>query len=216
MLLAPPELCVEQAAEQSAARDASHAAAVKSWLRVGEPIDAEAGEQAEGGVERRNVEAGEGAKERAGGEGEVADEPERAGCELRGHARGEGVDVGLREAVEEEVRDYEVSCGRRVELEGGALQGGEASEGVGDGCKAAAENFVEHGGADVDCDGGALRVAEEELLEEAAVAIAEHECAARIIELVEKTGAGALQQRAKGDVLAPAVDRGDAIEVWLG
>ncbi len=55
---------------------------MKRGLRIGELMDAEAGEQVEDGVERRNVEAGEGTEELAGGEGEVADEPEGTGGEL--------------------------------------------------------------------------------------------------------------------------------------
>ena len=60
----------------------SHAVAAKGRLRVRELTDAKAGEQAEGGVERCNVEAGEGAKDFVGREGEVADEPECSGGEL--------------------------------------------------------------------------------------------------------------------------------------
>ena len=103
----------------------------------------------------------------------------------------------MREAVEEEVGDDEVGGWWRVDLECGAVQSGEASGGVGDGVEAAAAEFVEHGGADVGCDGGALRVAEEELLEEAAVAVAEDECVARVAELIEEARACALQQRAE-------------------
>ena len=39
-LLAAPELCVEKAAEEGAARDASHACAVKGGLWVGQLTDA--------------------------------------------------------------------------------------------------------------------------------------------------------------------------------
>ena len=137
-----------------------------------------------------------------------------------GDAGDEEIDVGLREAVEEEVRDDEVwfsfGIGWDFNLECGALERGETSGGVGDGAQAAAAKFVEHGGAGVGGDSGALRVAEEELLEETAVAVAEDERVARVVELIEEERAGALQQRAEGEVLAPAVDRGDAIEVGLG
>ena len=95
------------------------------------------------------------------------------------------------------------------------MQGSEASGGVGDGVEAAAPEFVEHGGADVDGKGGGLRIAEEELLEEAAVAVAEDECVARIVEFAEEERSRALEKRAERDVFGPAVDRGDAIEVRL-
>src|ERR1700756_1580208 len=75
-LLALPELCVEETGEEGDAPHAAHAVAPEGWFRIGELADAQAGEQAEGGVERRNVEAGEAAEEGVGREGEVADEPE--------------------------------------------------------------------------------------------------------------------------------------------
>ncbi len=103
-LLALPELCVEQAEEEGFSGDAAKSGAGESGLGVGKVAHAEAGEQAKCSVERRNVEAGERAEEAGGWEGEVADEPERAGGELRGEAGGEGVDLGLGEAVEQEVR----------------------------------------------------------------------------------------------------------------
>ena len=81
-LLALPELCVEKAGEEGDACDASHAVALECGLWVREMIDAQAGEDAEGGVERRDVEAAEGPEERVGGEGEVANEPEGVGGEL--------------------------------------------------------------------------------------------------------------------------------------
>jgi hypothetical protein len=81
---------------------------------------------------------------------------------------------------------------------------------------AAALKFVEHGGAGVDCGGATLRIADKKLLKEAAIAIAEDEGVVGIVEVVEETGAGALQEWAQRDVLDPAVDGGDAIKVWFG
>src|SRR5215469_10855914 len=192
-LLAPPKLCVEQAAEESAACDASHAVALQSRLWIGQLIDAETRKQTEGTVERRNIEAGEGAEERVVGEGEVADEPEGAGGELCCNAGDERVDVRLREAIEKEVGGDEIGLRCDIDFERGALQRGETASGVGNGLQAAAAKFVEHDGADIGSDRGALRVAEEKLLEEAAVAIAEDESVARLAELIEETCARALQ-----------------------
>ncbi len=62
---------------------------------------------------------------------------------------GEGGELGLGEAVEEEVGDDEVGFGGGCDGEGGGLQGLEA---VGVGTAAVAEE-VEHGGAGVDREG---------------------------------------------------------------
>lgn len=62
-------------------------------------------------------------------------------------------------------------------------------------------------------------IAQEELSEEAAVAVAEDEGVARMAEFAEQCGAGALEQRAEGEVFGGAVDGGYAVEVglrWFG
>ncbi len=100
-----------------------------------------------------------------------------------------------------------------VDLECGAVEGREACCGGEDAQRS--REFREHGGADVGGDGVAVGVAAEELFEEAAVTVAEHERVTGVVELVEEVRAGALQERAEGEVFGPAVDPGDAVEVGV-
>ena len=86
------------------AGDATQAGAVECASRVWKPADTEAGEDAESGVKRGDIEAGDGPEQRVARKCEVADEPESAGSELCGEAADKGVDSGLSEAVQEKVR----------------------------------------------------------------------------------------------------------------
>jgi hypothetical protein len=72
---------------------------------------------------------------------------------------------------------------------------------------------LEHGGADVDGECAAVRVAKEKLLEEAAVAVAEDEGVVAWGESGEEVGAGALEEGAEGQVFGVAVDAGYGVEV---
>ena len=80
-----------------------------SWS--GRAGDAQAGEDAEGEVEAADEERA--GSPGAGGNAEVGDEPEGVGGEVGCDAGGEGFELGLGEAVEEEVGDDEVvgDCG---------------------------------------------------------------------------------------------------------
>ena len=91
--------------------------------------------------------------------------------------------------------------------EGPALDGLDAG-----GVASVAEEF-EHLFAGVDCgcvEGWVLR---EELCEEAPISVAENQGATTVGELWQEMSAGALKQRAEGEVLGPAVDAGDGVEV---
>lgn len=213
-----PELGVKDAEEEGAAGDAAQAGARESRLRIGEAGDAEAGEQAKGEIERTDVEAGERAKESMRREGEVADQPEAAGCEPVGEPGGEGLDLGLGEAVEKEVGGDEVGRGGQggeIEGECAGVQGGQAGGGAGDAASCAAAQAAEHSGGGVDGEGAAGGVTEQELGEKAAVAVAENERVLWGAEIVEERGAGALEQRAEGEVLGELVDGRDGVEVGL-
>jgi hypothetical protein len=74
---------------------------------VGELGGAKAGEEAEGKVEGADDEFG-GKMHGAVGNAEVGDEPECSGTQVLCSAFDEGVEVGLGEAVQEEVSDDEV------------------------------------------------------------------------------------------------------------
>jgi hypothetical protein len=131
---------------------------------------AEASEEAEGEIEAADEELCR-EMHRAAGYSEVRDEPEGAGGEGGIDAGDEGVEVGLDEAVEEEVGDDEVV---RV-FEGNrycvGVKGSEARGRVGGRCFAALAQELEHGGAGVDCVGVKVRIACEELGEEPAVSV---------------------------------------------
>ena len=95
---------------------------------VGEAGGAKASEYAEGEVEAADVGAGDGAHGPGGWDAEVGDEPDGVGCEVRGELGNECFELGLGEAVDEEVSDDEVVffCGFGVEGEGVGLVGLEA------------------------------------------------------------------------------------------
>jgi hypothetical protein len=126
-----------------------------------------------------------------------------------GDGLGEGLDFGLGKAVEEEVGDDEVGVGRRADGEGGAL---EDSDAVDEGLAAVVQK-LQHGGAAIDGQGPQVGPVFEEAGEEAAVAISEEEGLMAGWEFAEEVSAGALQERAKGEVLGEAVDAGYAVEV---
>lgn len=93
-------------------------------------------------------------------------------------------------------------------VQGIAVARGEAGAGKG----AAAAEQMEHGAAAVDGEGGKGGVDAEEIGEEAAVAIAEHQGAATGGERGQMGEAGAGERAAEGEVLKQAVGAGDAVE----
>jgi hypothetical protein len=109
-----PDFCVEKAAQEFVAGDAVEAGGGEGGLGVGEVGDAKAGEDAEGEIEGADVEGCEGAEERGWGDGEVGEEPEGAGGGVGGDVVGKGVELGLGEAVEEEVGGDEVGRDPRL------------------------------------------------------------------------------------------------------
>jgi hypothetical protein len=189
LFLELPEFGGEKAGETVVVRDSAEASVGERGGVIGEAGGAEVGEDAEGQIEGSDEESGREAHE-AGGDAEVGDEPERVGGEAGDDAGDQGFEVGLGEAVEEEV-GYDEIVGFcwgvwGWEGEGAGLVGFEAVEGVGGGCFAVAAEELEHGGAGVDCIGLEVGVLGEELGEEAAVAVAEDEGAL----LLEETGEG--------------------------
>jgi hypothetical protein len=208
-----PELGVEQAAEALAAEEAVEACGAKGGLGIGEAGDAEASEYAEGEVQRADVERGDWAQGGLAGDGEVGEQPEGSGLERSSQAMGEGGKVGLGEAVEEKVGDDEVGVGFGGQVEGRGLEGLQLS--AWGGAEAALAEEMEHGGAGVDGQDVEVRLVVKEFSEEATVAIAEDEGVGARGELRKEVGAGALEERAEGEVFGPAVETRDAIEVGL-
>ncbi len=115
-----PDFCVKNAVKDLVAGDAVEAGSGEGGLGVGEMRDAEVGENAEGEVEEADVKRGDRADERAIGDGEIREEPESAGGGVGGEGLGEDVELGLGEAVEEEVGDDEVG------VRGGVMERAEA------------------------------------------------------------------------------------------
>ena len=142
---------------------------------IGETAGAEAGEDAEDKVEGAGEKFCGEAHGAGGGDAEVGDEPKCAGGEGWGDPSDQSFEIGLGEAVEEEVSDDEVVffSARRGEGQCVGVVGLQAECSVGCGCFAAAMEECEHGGAGVDGVGFQLRVLCEESSEEAAVSVAE-------------------------------------------
>jgi hypothetical protein len=204
-----PELGRENSAEGEVAVEADEAVAVESGGVVWEASGAEAGEGSEGEVEEPDESAG-GEAEGAGGDAEVGEEPEGSGAEMGREPGDELVELGLGEAVEEEVGDDEVEGAVRLKGAGIGLVGGEA---VGCGCGSLSEE-VEHLRAEVDGDGVEAGVGCQQAGEEAASAVAEDEGSAGVEETGEEVEAAALEGRSESEVLEPAVGAGYAVEVW--
>jgi len=183
---------------------------------VGEVGGAEVGQDAEGQVEGTHEDAGR-KMHGAGGDAEVGDEPEGAGGEGGGETCDQGFELGLGEAVEEEVSDDEVVFfffGRRGgEVQDVGVVSGEAGGGVGGGCFAVAAQEMEHGGAGVDGVGAEVRVLPEELGEEAAVSVSYDQSAFLLEEVGEIVEAAAFEGSAEGEVLEPAIRAGYEIEI---
>jgi hypothetical protein len=120
----PPELGSEETGEAMLMGD-SREAGLGEWRGVvGEAGSAETGEKAEGEVEAADEElCGETHGTR--GDAEVGDEPEGSGIERGSDAADESVELGLGEAVKEEVGDDEVVSAFEREGERVAAMGAE-------------------------------------------------------------------------------------------
>lgn len=217
-----PEFGGEEAAEGVVDGEGEVAGGAEGAGVVWEAGGLEAGEDAEGEVERTDEEMGWQAGG-ADGDAEVGEEPEGVGGEVRGGGGEEAAEVGFGKAVEEEVRDDEVEGweGLRAVVEVGEGVGAmevEAAVGGGwAGLLTSAVEEVEHLGAEVDGVGseevgGVL----EEMGEEAAVAVAEGEDAPGVEDLREVVEAGAGEGGAEAEALEEVVGAGDAVEVGVG
>jgi hypothetical protein len=140
---------------------------------VGKVRRTEAGEDAEAEVEAAN--------ESSGGEARASSGDMEVG-EVRADAGGEGIEVRLRETVEEEVGDDEVVRAGGYECAGVGDVRAEARTCCGVGAGGSAGEEREHRGAEVDGVGFELGVRGEESRGEAAIAVAEEESAAAVCE----------------------------------
>jgi hypothetical protein len=210
-----PEFCGEEAREPMLGGDSGEAG-LSEWCGViGEVSGTEAGKEAEGKVEGADEEPG-GKAHWPGRNAEVGDEPESSGCEGGSDAGDEGVEVGLGEAVEEEVCDDEIVGAFGREGEGVGVMSAEASGCVGSCFSTSFAQELEHGGADVDCVGAEMLVLLEELGEEAAVAIAKDQCVVAVDELWEIVIAAMFQRWTECEVFKPSIRAGYQVEVWVG
>jgi hypothetical protein len=192
-------------------------AGVGEWSgMVGEVRCSEAGEDPEGQVQSAYDEL-RGSTHGSGGNAEVGEEPDRAGSEGGRDSVDQGLEVGLGEAVEEEVGDDEVvfSFEMRGEVQGVGVVDSQAGFDVAVDCFAAAAEELEHGGAGVDGIGVEVTVLREELREKAAVSVAEDEGSLLLEEVGEVLEAAAFEGAAEGEVFEPAVRASYKVEVYF-
>jgi hypothetical protein len=213
--LVPPEFGGEEAGEAMLTGDAGQAELKQGRSVVGKCSGAEVGDDTEGEVEAADEESG-GEFCEVGGDAEVREEPEGGGLHFFCDAGDDGVQFGLGEAVEEEVRDGEVVGVFERESEGVGLLGAQAMSGVGDGRFAALTEELEHGGAGVDREDMDVRVGGEERGSEAAVSVAEDQRVAAVAEFGQIVETSYLEGGAEGQVFEPAVGFCDEIEVRFG
>ena len=182
---------------------------------IGETAGAEAGEDAEDKVEGAGEKFCGEAHGAGGGDAEVGDEPEGFGSVGGGGAEDEGFQIGLGEAVEEEMGDDEVVFfgGGAGEGEGVGLVGVESGGGVGCGCLAAAAEEFEHGFAEVYRVGVEMTVCCEELGQKAAVSVAEDEGSPLLMEAGKVVETAAFEGSAESQVFEPAIRASDEIEI---
>ena len=193
--------------------DARKACSGEGTLRVGQVRDAQAGEHAEGKVERADVGSAKGPQQWMARDLEVGDHPEAAALYLFAKTLCECIDLRLGQAVEEEVRDDEVGVWRSVDFQGRTVNGTEASGGGRGRLHAAPAKQVEHRGAGVDGGGVQRGVLLHQSSEEAAVAIAQDEGVRAALELRKEVEADVLQQSTQREVLRPAIEACDTVEV---
>ena len=135
---------------------------------------------------------------------------------MRGESCDEVGEFRLREAIEEEVRDYEVVGAGWDEGECVEVMGTEAGCGGGVREVDTLSEEMKHGKADVDCVGAEVGIGCEQTSEETTVAVAEDEGGVAIGERGEEVIAAAGERGAEGEVFEPAVGAGDGVKVWGG
>ncbi len=143
------------------------------WIR--EVGDAEAGEDSEGEVEKPDIQSRERCQPRAGGDGEVGEQPESAGARVGGHVVCQAIQFWLGQAIQKEVADDQVRAAFPLalieELHSRDLAGLKtiAVE------PAAAAQQAEHGVTGVNCDGLEPGLLGEQSGQKAAVTVAQDE-----------------------------------------
>jgi hypothetical protein len=209
-----PEFGEEEPGEPMLLGDSGEAGRLE-WIGVvGEFCGAEAGEDAEGEIEAADEDLRRESQE-AGGEVEVGDEPEGLRGESWRDAVDKGFEVGLGEAVQEEVGDDEVVWAVERAGERAGLVRGEACRYVGGESVRALTEEAQHGGAGVDCLGAEVRVLPEEFGEEAAVSIADDQGSLLLEEIGEEAKAAVFEGAAQSEVFEPAIGSCDEIEAGL-
>lgn len=125
----------------------------------------------------------------------------------------ESIEVGLSEAVEEEVGGDKIIGACKRKSQGIAVMDAQARVSVGSRRFRALPEELKHGDARVDRIGSKMRVVREQLGEKAAVAVAQDQCAATIAELRKEVSAAPFKRSTERQVLEPAIRAGDEIEV---
>jgi hypothetical protein len=191
--LALPSFGIEQTAAALMPFDACEACGGECLLGIWQMGDAKSCKQAECKVQGADVSGSNGPQQGVARYSEVGDDPEAAGRDLCGEPLDEGIDLGLREAVEEEVGRDEIGVRRGIGLEGGAMDRCEAGGGAGGRAQAALLQQSQHLRARVHRRGVKRGVLGHEASKEAAIAISEDERVAAILQLREEVEARAFQ-----------------------
>jgi hypothetical protein len=111
------------------------------------------------------------------------------------------------------VGDYEIVTPCKRKGQGIAVMDVQSRVGVGSCRFRALTKESKHGDARIDRVGSKMRVLREQLREEAAVAVAQDQCAATIAELRKKVIAAPFERSTERQVLEPAIRACDEIEV---
>ena len=123
------------------------------------------------------------------------------------------IQLGREEAVEKEVRDHEIVAAGGIPAESiRVVQLDAAVEGFSHAADAPVEH-PQHGAAGIDHVRGEQRIRREQLLEKAAIPIAQYQGAPGAAEIRELGSTAALEVGAEACVFHPAVGIGEAIEV---
>lgn len=183
---------------------------------IGQVLWPESRERAKSCVEQSKVDCCGFAGQRMPWQSEVGDKPKGARAESGGQPSGKVLELRLREAVQEEVSHNEVGRGVRTGQEHGSDAG--LHTGAGAVPLAALAQKVEHGFTAVHGVGLERWSRAQKRRGKTAVAVAQQQGSGTAPELRQKVIAGVFKQRAKAEVLGPAIKAGDAIEVrqWEG
>lgn len=206
-----PQFGGEQATGKPCGLLPAEASALQGGRVVRQTRGPEPGKQAEGEVESADQQGSREAERPARGHAKVRQEPKRPRCEMGAKLVEQGVHLRGGQAVQKEVSHDKVEEGLPFKRDGPAEIGLQDSE-AGLVLAGAEREALEHATTTVDCQGVEAGVGGQKRMEEASVAIAQHQGMPAAVEGGEEVLAGAAQQRATGEQLQEVVGPGQAVE----